>query len=211
ALQGPWRRRDSHRRTPGPHGVLVRRRRTGEGRLRDPLPRRCSGWAGARRGHKADDVLGRRDDRRRNRLGNAGERRLRASGQQVQRPRPMGPDRPGRRRRGRGPPDHARGALPGRHGPSVSRAADSMAWIPGGTFLMGSDDWYPEESPVHAVAVDGFWIDRHPVTVAEFATFIEATGYVTVAERPLDPALFPLADPEDLVPGALVFQATSGP
>jgi formylglycine-generating enzyme required for sulfatase activity len=88
---------------------------------------------------------------------------------------------------------------------------DSMVWIPGGTFRMGADDWYPEEAPAHPVAVDGLWMDRHPVTVAEFARFIEATGYVTVAERDLDPALFPLADPEVLVPGALVFQATAGP
>ena len=56
-----------------------------------------------------------------------------------------------------------------------------MAWIAGGTFRMGSDDWYPEESPAHAATVDGFWIDRHPVTVADFSTFIAATSYVTVA------------------------------
>jgi len=88
---------------------------------------------------------------------------------------------------------------------------ESMVWIPGGTFRMGADDWYPEEGPAHSVAVDGLWMDRHPVTVAEFARFVEATGYVTVAERDLDPALFPLADPDVLVPGALVFHATAGP
>jgi len=70
-----------------------------------------------------------------------------------------------------------------------------MAWVPGGTFAMGSADFYPEERPVRPVAVDGFWIDRHPVTVAQFGRFVGETGYVTVAERPLDPADYPGADP----------------
>ena len=69
--------------------------------------------------------------------------------------------------------------------------APGMRWVPGGTFLMGSEDFYPEERPVHAVAVDGFWIDERPVTAAEFRRFVRATGYVTVAERPLDPARLP--------------------
>jgi formylglycine-generating enzyme required for sulfatase activity len=86
-----------------------------------------------------------------------------------------------------------------------------MAWVPRGTFAMGSEDWYPEERPVHPVYVDGFWIDEHPVTVADFRRFVRATGYVTVAERPLDPAMYPDADPTLLVPGALVFQRTSRP
>ena len=86
-----------------------------------------------------------------------------------------------------------------------------MAWIPGGTFRMGSDEHYPEERPVHEVTVDGFWMDEHPVTVAEFRRFVEATGYVTVAERPLDPADYPDADPELLVPGSLVFRRTPRP
>ncbi|MEU7387519.1 formylglycine-generating enzyme family protein [Streptomyces tanashiensis] len=86
-----------------------------------------------------------------------------------------------------------------------------MARIPGGTFLMGSDAFYPEERPVHPVAVDGFWMDEHPVTVAEFRRFTKDTGYVTVAERDIDPADFPGADPDALVPGALVFGMTSGP
>src|SRR6476660_3452334 len=89
--------------------------------------------------------------------------------------------------------------------------AKDMAWIPGGTFAMGSDDWYPEERPVHPVSVDGFWMDTHPVTVAEFRRFVKATGYVTVTERPLDPALYPDADPSLLVPGGLVFHRTRGP
>jgi formylglycine-generating enzyme required for sulfatase activity len=87
----------------------------------------------------------------------------------------------------------------------------NMAWIPGGTFLMGSADFYPEERPVHEVAVDGFWMDEHQVTVAEFRRFVQATGHVTVAERPLNPADYPDADPTLLEPGSLVFQRTPGP
>ena len=71
--------------------------------------------------------------------------------------------------------------------------------IPGGTFVMGSDDQYSEEAPAHRVSVDPFWIDRYPVTNTEFATFVHDTGYVTVAERPLDPAAFPGAPAENLV------------
>ena len=76
---------------------------------------------------------------------------------------------------------------------------------------MGSDDFYPEERPVDRVGVDGFWIDEHPVTVAEFDRFVGETGYVTVAERPLDPAQYPDADLDLLVPGSLVFRKTTGP
>jgi formylglycine-generating enzyme required for sulfatase activity len=86
-----------------------------------------------------------------------------------------------------------------------------MRWIPGGTFQMGSEDFYPEERPVHDVRVDGFWIDEHPVTAAEFRRFVEATGYVTLAERPLDAARYPDADRALLVAGALVFRKASGP
>ncbi len=86
-----------------------------------------------------------------------------------------------------------------------------MVWIPGGTFRMGSENFYPEERPVHEVRVDGFWIDRHTVTNAEFERFVAATGYVTLAERPLDPADFPGAPPENLVPGSMLFQKTRGP
>ena len=100
----------------------------------------------------------------------------------------------------------ANGARP--PGPSPAK---NMVWIPGGEFLMGSDDFYPEERPAHRVAVDGFWIDPHPVTVAEFRRFVKATGHVTVAELAPDPAEYPDADPELLVPGSLVFNATDGP
>ena len=86
-----------------------------------------------------------------------------------------------------------------------------MVWVPGGTFAMGSDAFYPEEAPVHEVAVGGFWIDAELVTVDAFRRFVQDTGYVTVAERPLDPADYPGTDPAALVPGSLVFRATSGP
>lgn len=86
-----------------------------------------------------------------------------------------------------------------------------MVRVPGGEFLMGSDDFYPEERPAHRVAVDGFWIDRGPVTVADFAAFVAVTGHVTVAERRPDPADYPGVDPALLVPGSLVFRRPPGP
>ena len=86
-----------------------------------------------------------------------------------------------------------------------------MVRIEGGTFAMGSDEFYPEEWPVHRVTVDGFWMDEHPVTAADFRRFVRDTGYATVAERPLDPGDYPDADPELLVPGSLVFRRTRGP
>ena len=89
--------------------------------------------------------------------------------------------------------------------------AEEMAWIPGGTFTMGCEDFYPEEAPVHEAEVEGFWIDEHPVTVAEFRRFAKATGHVTVAERTPDPSQLPGADPALLVPGSLVFNKTAGP
>ena len=81
-----------------------------------------------------------------------------------------------------------------------------MVRIPGGTFRMGSNEFYPEEQPVHHATVDGFWMDEHPVTNAEFGRFVEATGYVTVAERAPDPADYSGVDPSFLVPGSLVFR-----
>jgi sulfatase modifying factor 1 len=87
----------------------------------------------------------------------------------------------------------------------------SMVWVSGGTFAMGSNNHYPEEAPVHNVALDGFWMDKHSVTNARFALFARKTNYVTVAERRPDPALFPDAPLENLVPGSLVFQMTDGP
>ncbi len=87
----------------------------------------------------------------------------------------------------------------------------NMVWIAGGEFLMGSESFYPEEAPVHRVALAGFWIDEHPVTVADFQRFVKATGYVTVAEYPPSAADYPDADPELLVAGSLVFRKTDGP
>jgi formylglycine-generating enzyme required for sulfatase activity len=89
--------------------------------------------------------------------------------------------------------------------------ADDIVQVPGGAFLMGSEDFYPEERPVREVEVEEFRIDAHPVTVAEFRRFVKATGYVTVAERPLAAEDYPDADPELLVPGSLVFRPTRGP
>ena len=86
-----------------------------------------------------------------------------------------------------------------------------MVWIPAHRFRMGSDRHYPEERPAHLVSVDGFWIDRYPVTNARFARFVEATGYVTFAEQAPDPALYPGALPELLSAGSLVFVPPAGP
>ena len=86
-----------------------------------------------------------------------------------------------------------------------------MVWIPGGTFMMGSDRHYPEEGPVHRVTVDGFWIDKYPVTNRQFQKFVDETGYVTFPERPLKAEDYPGAKPELLVPGSAVFRQPSGP
>jgi formylglycine-generating enzyme required for sulfatase activity len=86
-----------------------------------------------------------------------------------------------------------------------------MVWIPGGTFRMGSEKFYPEERPVHEVSVDGFWMDTFEVTSAQFAQFVAQTGYKTVAERELNAADYPGAPPENLVPGSLLFHKTHGP
>jgi len=81
-----------------------------------------------------------------------------------------------------------------------------MWWIPGGTFRMGSEDFYPEERPVREVSVDGFWMDPCVVTNSQFARFVAATGYLTLAERPLDPADFPGAPAKALQPGSMLFR-----
>jgi sulfatase modifying factor 1 len=82
---------------------------------------------------------------------------------------------------------------------------DEMVWVEGGTFRMGSDRHYPEEAPVHRVTVDGFWIDRTPVTNRQFKDFVNATGHVTFAEIPPDPKHYPGALPHMLYAGSLVF------
>ena len=73
----------------------------------------------------------------------------------------------------------------------VPASTDGMLRIPGGSFVVGSEEFYPEELPVRTVRVEEFWLDARPVTVGEFGRFVEATGYVTVPERPLDPAVYP--------------------
>jgi len=104
--------------------------------------------------------------------------------------------------------------------PSVGKDADptpdrapfpDMVWIPAATYRMGSDRHYPEERPVHRVSVDGFWMDRYPVSNQRFARFIEATGHVTLAEIPPDPAQYPGALPDMLYAGSLVFVKPDGP
>ena len=106
---------------------------------------------------------------------------------------------------------HPRGIGPSALSPLEGAPPKGMVWVPGGEFLMGSNDFYPEERPVHGVVVDAFWIDEHPVTVAEFRRFVKATGHLTWAERPPDPADYPGALPELLVPGSLVFTGSTGP
>ncbi len=91
------------------------------------------------------------------------------------------------------------------------RAMSGGVAILGGGFRMGSAVHYPEEAPVHRVEVDGFTMNPTTVTNEQYAAFVDATGYVTVAERPLDPADYPGAPSENLVPGSLVFTMTSGP
>jgi formylglycine-generating enzyme len=86
-----------------------------------------------------------------------------------------------------------------------TRAPQGMVWIEGGTFRMGSDRHYPEEAPAHQVRVDGFWIDRTPVTNRQFREFVKATGHVTFAEMPPDPKDYPGALPHMLRAGSLVF------
>lgn len=95
--------------------------------------------------------------------------------------------------------------------PASRPPAAGMVWIPPGRFPMGSDDHYPEEAPAHWADVEGFWMDRAPVTNAQFLKFVKATGYVTQAERPANPADYPGAPPERLRPASIVFIAPARP
>lgn len=88
---------------------------------------------------------------------------------------------------------------------------EGMRLIPGGTFLMGSDTHYPEERPARQVRVDAFHIDETPVTNAQFAAFVAATGYQSFAERTPDPSLYPGILPEMIKPGSLLFVPPAGP
>ena len=134
--------------------------------------------------------------------------------------RPTSPDA------GAGP--HTPPAAPTAFAPTVagssvppSPAPPGMVWIPGGEFSMGSDaasdslcrlpGMTRDAQPIHRVAVDGFWMDATEVTNAQFAAFVRATGYVTVAEHRPTRQEFPDARPEDLVPGSTVFTPPAEP
>jgi len=94
--------------------------------------------------------------------------------------------------------------------PPPGPAPEGMVWIPGGTFWMGCDDCdMPDTQPVHLVSVDGFWMDKTPVTNTQFAQFVNATSYLTIAERKPDPKDYPGVDPDKLVAGSAVFNSPS--
>jgi len=105
--------------------------------------------------------------------------------------------------------------------PPPGLAPPGMVWVPGGEFSMGTDDptemicggpdAMPDARPIHRVYVDGFWMDRTEVTNEEFERFVQATGYITVAEHKPRQEDFPDAPPENLVPGSVVFRPTAGP
>jgi sulfatase modifying factor 1 len=106
-------------------------------------------------------------------------------------------------------PQVMRSELPGREMPLAETEfppRPGMRWIPGGTFLMGSDHHYPEEKPAHLVSVAPFWMSEHTVTNAAFARFVEATGHVTMAEVAPNPDDYPGSLPELLVPASVVFR-----
>jgi formylglycine-generating enzyme len=92
-----------------------------------------------------------------------------------------------------------------------SSPGPDMVWVPGGRFQMGSDYHYPEERPAHSAKVDGFWIDKYEVTNQQFARFVEATGHVTLAERPARAEDYPGAKPELLKPASVVFRKPAQP
>jgi formylglycine-generating enzyme required for sulfatase activity len=93
----------------------------------------------------------------------------------------------------------------------AGRTGGDMVLVPAGSGPMGSVRYYAEERPRRTVSVPAVWFDRDLVTNAEFARFVEDTGHVTVPEQDLDPADFPGADPDLLVPGSQVFTPTAGP
>ena len=94
---------------------------------------------------------------------------------------------------------------------SPMMARDEMIEIPPGSFRIGSESFYPEEGPVREINIDAFAIDCGPVTVSQFAEFVQNTGYGTLAERPPDPADYPDADPSLLVAGSAVFHPAAHP
>jgi formylglycine-generating enzyme required for sulfatase activity len=96
-------------------------------------------------------------------------------------------------------------------GTARKTTARAAVWVAGGSFRMGSDRHYPEEAPSHMVRVDGFWMDRTPVTNRDFRRFVEATGHVTFAEIAPDPKDYPGALPAMLFPASLVFTPPGRP
>lgn len=98
---------------------------------------------------------------------------------------------------------------------SCTPPAEKPVKLAGGTFMMGQSDVYPEEGPVRETTVDGFWIDPHEVTNRQFAAFVDSTGYVSVAEKPVDPAAFGVPaeqiPPDLLLPGSAVFTPPAQP
>ena len=90
-------------------------------------------------------------------------------------------------------------------------STSNMARIPGGEFLMGSNEHYPEEAPAHRVSVAAFWMDEHTVTNKEFRRFVDATGYITLAEKPANADDYPGANPEMLAPSSVMFRKAAQP
>ncbi|HUY31537.1 MAG TPA: formylglycine-generating enzyme family protein [Pirellulales bacterium] len=89
-------------------------------------------------------------------------------------------------------------------------APEGMVWVPGGKFVMGGETIFADAQPSHEVEVDGFWMDRTEVTNAQFARFVEATGYVTIAEQTPKAEDYPGAAAENLVAGSIVFRPPDG-
>jgi formylglycine-generating enzyme len=118
-------------------------------------------------------------------------------------------------------PDLRSSAEEAKHSQPPTAGPPGMAWIPGGEFTMGTDEpnSRPEERPGHRVKLDGFWMDEHDVTNAEFRKFVEATSYVTTAEKPIDwdemkkqlPPGTPKPPDEKLQPGSLAYTPPGHP
>jgi formylglycine-generating enzyme required for sulfatase activity len=90
--------------------------------------------------------------------------------------------------------------------PHLSELQGAMARIPGGRYRIGSDRFYPEERPSREVTIPEFQIELAPVTNAQFASFVAATGYVTISEQPPDPQLYPNLTSDQRLPASAVFQ-----
>lgn len=110
-----------------------------------------------------------------------------------------------------GPDAAPQACLPSLELPDPQAPTAGMVRLAGGTFAMGASPEHPEEGPPRQVRVDDFWIDRNEVTNAAFARFVAATGYVTLAERPLDPVAYPGLTPDQRQPASLVFVGAGAP